>query len=67
MKATSNRWLTSVFSLALAWTLHPWAARPQAPSEAELNVVHYRAPEFPVAGPELASDESAFPSSPQHM
>ncbi len=74
MKASFRSWqrgnsrlLTSVFSLVVAWTVHPWAVHPQAPSGAELNVVHYKAPEFPVAGPEALSDESGLPSSRHEM
>ena len=61
MNAKLKRTLTSTLFPSLVWVLTLAAATAQAPGGPELNVVHYKAPEFPVAGP--LSDESGPPSS----
>jgi hypothetical protein len=61
MNADLKRTLTSTLGRSLVWTLALAAATAQGPGGPELNVAHYKAPEFPVAGP--VSDESALPSS----
>ena len=54
-----KRTLTSTLCHSLAWTLTLATASAQGPGP-ELNVVHYKAPEFPVAAP--LSDESGLTS-----
>ena len=61
MNAGLKRTLTSILCRSLVWTLTLATASPQGPGGLELNVVHYKAPEFPMAGP--LSDASELPSS----
>jgi thiol-disulfide isomerase/thioredoxin len=61
MNSDLKRTLASTLCRSLVWTLALATATAQGPGGPELNVVHYKAPEFPVAGP--VSDESALPSS----
>ena len=58
MKARLKRSLASILCSSLAWTLGALAGRPQGSGAPELNVVHYKAPEFPVAELAPLSDES---------
>lgn len=63
MNARLKRPLSSTLYRSLAWTLAVATATAQGPGGPGLNVVHYKAPEFPVAGLAPLSDESALPSS----
>ncbi len=56
-----KRTLTSTLWRPLVWTFTLATATAQGPGGPELNVVHYKAPEFPVTGP--LSNEPALPSS----
>jgi thiol-disulfide isomerase/thioredoxin len=61
MNSVLKRTLTSTLCRSLVWMVTLASATAQGPGGPELNVVHYKAPEFPVTGP--LSDESALPSS----
>jgi hypothetical protein len=61
--ADLKRLLTSVFCCFLTWTSGSTSASLQGPAGRELNAVHYRAPEFPVAEPSPPSNEPGFPTA----
>jgi thiol-disulfide isomerase/thioredoxin len=61
MHARLKRILASTLRCSLVWTLALATATAQAPGAGELNVVHYKAPEFPVTG--LLANEPELPSS----
>ena len=61
MDTRLKRRLTSTLCRSLVWALTVATATAQTPGGPELNVVHYKAPEFPVAG--SLSNEPALPSS----
>ena len=64
METRLKRTLTSTLCRPLVWTLTLAAATAQGP-RGELNVMHYKAPEFPATS--LLSDESQVPSSTRQI